>query len=145
SPVEWRVGHNVVERPRREARRRVQQVSDHDRGAGLEPVQNEVVAGQAHKIALHFEADEAGMRHARSKTQHRRPRPTPDIEYQLMWFRRDRGGEEYRIDRDAVTGRGLLEANAAAEQAVFGKRGLFRRTLGHCTASPAAARTERAR
>ena len=62
-----------------------------------------------------------------------------------MRFCRNRGGEEHRIDRDAIAHRRLLQANAAAEQTVLGENGLLCRVLAHCAASPAAARTEHAR
>ena len=94
----------------------MQQIPDHHRGAGLEPVEDYVVARQADEIALHFETHEARMRHACGEAQHRSARPATDVEHQLMRFRRDRGGEEYRIDRDTVSRRRLLQANAAAEQ-----------------------------
>ena len=123
----------------------MQQIPDHHRGAGLEPVEDYIVARQPDEIALHFEADEARMRHARGEAQHRSARPATDVEHQLMRFRRDRGGEEHRIDRDAVSRRRLLQANAAAEQTVLGESGFLRRVLAHCAASPAAARTEQAR
>ncbi len=123
----------------------MQQISDHHRGAGLEPVQDYVVARQANEIALHLEADEPRMRHARGKAQHRGARPATDVEDQLMRFRRDRGGEEHRIDRDAISRRRLLQANTAAEQTVLGEGGFLCRVLAHCAVSPAAARTEQAR
>jgi hypothetical protein len=98
----------------------MQQIPDHHRGAGLEPVEDYVVARQPDEIALHFEAHEARMRHARGEAQHRCARPAADIEHQLMRFRGNRGGEEYRIDCDAVSRRRLLQANAAAEETVLG-------------------------
>ena len=123
----------------------MQQIPDHHRGAGLEPVEDYVVASQADQIALHFEADEARMRHTGGETQHRGTRPAPDVEHQLMRFRRDRGGEEHRIDRDTVSRRRLLQTNAAAEDTVLGESRFLCRSLAHCAASPAAARTEQAR
>ena len=123
----------------------MQQISDHHRGAGLEPIEDYIVARQPDEVALHFEADEARMRHARGEAQHRSARPATDVEHQLMRFRRDRGGEEHRIDRDAVSGCGLLQENAAAKQSVLGESGFFCRVLAHCAASPASARTEQAR
>ena len=123
----------------------MQQIPDHHRGAGLEAVEDYVVARQPDEVALHFEADEARMRHPRGEAQHRGARPATDVEHQLMRFRRDRGGEEHRIDRDPVSRRRLLQANAAAEQTVLGESGFLRRVLAHCAASPAAARIEQAR
>ena len=123
----------------------MQQIADHHRGAGLEPVQDYVVARQTDEIAVHFEAHEARMRHARGEAQHCSARPAADVEHQLMRFRWNRGGKEYRIDRDAVARRRLLQANAAAEQTILGESGLFCRVFAHRAASPAAARTEQAR
>ncbi len=85
------------------------------------------------------------MRHARGEAQHRSARAATDVEDKVMWFRRDRGGEKHRVDRDAISGRRLLQANAAAEQTVLGESGFLCRVLAHCAASPAAARTEQAR
>ena len=104
------------------------------------------VAGfETDEIPLHLEAHEARMRHARGEAQHRSAGPATDVEHQLMRFRRNRGGEEHRIDRDAIARRRLLQPNAAAEQAVLGESGLLCPVLAHCAASPAAARTEQAR
>ena len=52
--VEWRIGHDMVEGTWREARRRMQEISDHDRGTGLETVQDHVVPGKPDEVALHF-------------------------------------------------------------------------------------------
>src|SRR5580704_2282666 len=145
APMKWRVRHDVVECPRGEPWRRMQQISDHHRGAGLEPVEDYVVACQADEIALHLKADEARMRHPRGEAQHRSAHPATDVKDQLMRFRRDCGGEKQRIDRDAVARGRLLHANAAAEQTVLGESGFLCRSLAHYAASPAAARTEQAR
>ena len=85
------------------------------------------------------------MRHSRSEAQHCSAGAATDIENELMRLRRDRGGEEHRIDGDAVSCRRLFQANAAAEQTVLSKTGLFCRQFAHCEFSPAAARTEQAR
>src|SRR5262249_60246227 len=91
----------------------------------------------------------AGPAHAQGvappgKAQLRGARPAADIENQLMRLRRDSCGEEHRIDRDAIARRRLLQANAAAEQTILGKRRLLRYGLAHLAASPAAARIDQA-
>jgi hypothetical protein len=135
----------MVESTRGDARRRMQEVTDHYRRAGLQPVQDHVVTRQADEIPLHLEADEAGVRHTRSKTQHRSAGPATNIEHELMRFGRHCGGKEHRIDRGAISGCGLPYANPTTEQPIFGEGGLSSRDLAHHASSPAAVKTEQAR
>ncbi len=58
----------MVEGPWREARRRVQEISDHDRRTGLETVQDHVVPGKPDEVALHLQADHAQVRYAGGET-----------------------------------------------------------------------------
>jgi hypothetical protein len=105
----------MIEGARREARRWVQEISDHDRRPRLEPVQYHVIAGEPDEVALHFQANNAGMRHASGKTQHRSARSASDIEDELMRFRWNRGSEENRVDRYPIPDRPLFQADAAAK------------------------------
>ena len=104
----------------------MQQIPDHDRDAGLQPVQDHIVAGEPDEVALHFEPDDPRMRHSRGEAQHRRARPATDVEHQLVRFGGDRSGEEHRVDRDAVAAGRLPQPNAPAEQPVLGEGGLAR-------------------
>ena len=135
----------MVEGAGRQPRRRPQQIADHHRDARLHGVEDRVVAGQPDQIALHFEPDDAHMRHPRRQAQHRRPGAAADIEHQLMRLGRHRGGEKDRVDRDPVAILRLAQADPAAEQAILGEGRLCCARFAHLAPSPAASRRARAR
>ena len=98
------------------------------RDARRHAVQRDVVAGQPHQVALHFEADDAALRHARREAQHRRAAAAADVEHQLPRFGRHRGGEKDRIDRDAGAVRAAAGAGRARRAAVLGETARRRRS-----------------
>ena len=105
----------------------------------------DVVAGQPDQIALHFEPDDAHMRHPRRQAQHRRAGAAADVEHQLMRLGRHRGSEKDRVDRDPVAVLRLAQAHPAAEQAILGEGRLCCARFAHLAPSPAASSRARAR
>ena len=122
----------------------MQQIADHHRDAGLHRVEDRIVAGEPHQVALHFEPDDADMRHPRRQAQHRRPDAAADIEHQLMRLGRHRGSEKDRVDGDPIAVHRLAQPDPAAEQAILGE-GRLGGGFAHLASSPAASSTARAR
>jgi hypothetical protein len=58
-----RVRHDVIEAAGAEARRRLQQITDHDREPVGHPVEQQIVAGEPHEIALQLDPDDTALRH----------------------------------------------------------------------------------
>src|SRR6516165_12587736 len=123
----------------------MQQIPDHYRDTRLQRIQNRVVASEANELALHLEPDDAAMRHPRRQAKHRSARTAADIEDQLMWLRRHRGGEKHRIDGGTITIRRLPETYAATQEKVLGENRLGRSGVAHSASSPAAASSAQAR
>ena len=152
-----RVRHDMIETPGAEARRRLQQITDHDRQAVGSPVQQQIVAGEPHEIALELDPDDTALRHPRRKAEHRRADTAAGIENLLVGCGGNRGGEKHRVDRGARALGRLAQADAPAEQAVLGDRsaGIRRRTrrigrpaggwAGRAHGSPASAAVIKAR
>ena len=120
----------------------MQEIAEHRRDARLHAVEDGVVAGELDEVALHFEPDDARLRHARRQAQHRRPGAATDIENGLVRRGRDRRGENNRIDRHPISGSRLPQPDATAEQAVLGQGGCG---FAHEAASPGAVISVRAR
>src|SRR4030095_6045328 len=85
-----------------------------------------VAVSQVSELALQVDADTAYARHAPRQAARRRPHPAAEIDHRLALFRRAGGGEQDRIDRDAIAQRRLMQRDAPAKHAVESRLGRWR-------------------